>query len=275
MLDRDEAQRLPVVIPQEAIDETPKAFAWYEGPQGGAFTVPCQFKRYPNRPVNRTPMGYLHYVVDKCNERTKNIHSAFFDAIETYFEGLKAYARDHYAEFVIPFGTKHRGKRLQQCRDKPWIEWTTTKPFLIKKYTIYFTAVQYFLANPRHYTANRDIGKLLSATEYEDDLNLVQEDDEYEKNSFIDDGDTEEAREGEENSESAEAKQESTQPRDVDGAQSGPESHVQTTPFTGTASLGSAYRLGKYRNSSSPSMPFSSINSSNHRENKYSYMSCC
>lgn len=73
MLDRDEAQRLPVVTPQEAIDETPKAFAWYEGPQGGAFTVPCQFKRYPNRPVNRTPMGYLHYVVDKCNERTKNV----------------------------------------------------------------------------------------------------------------------------------------------------------------------------------------------------------
>lgn len=116
---------------------------------------------------------------------------------------------------------------------------------------------------------------MLSATEYEDDLNLVQEDDEYEKNSFIDDRDTEEAREGEENSESAEAKQESTQPRDVDGAQSGPESHVQTTPFTGTASLGSAYRLGKHRSSSSPSMPFSSIVSSNHREHKYSYMSCC
>ncbi len=193
---------------------------------------------------------------------------------------------------MIPFGTKHRGKRLQQCRDKPWIEWTTTKPFLIKKVCVRVSSVvlsdkfvssipstlqQSSISLPTHDITplTGTSGKLLSATEYEDDLNLVQEDDEYEKNSFIDDGDTEEAREGEENSESAEAKQESTQPRDVDGAQSGPESHVQTTPFTGTASLGSAYRLGKYRNSSSPSMPFSSINSSNHRENKYSYMSCC
>ncbi len=132
-----------------------------------------------------------------------------------------AYAGDHYAEFVIPFGTKHRGKRLQQCRDKLWMRWTTRKPSLTQKvcvrvsgwslrliriqYPIYFTAVQYFLDDPRHYTANRDIGELLSATEYEDDLDLEEEDsdDEYENDSFIDDGSIEEEREEGESSEAA------------------------------------------------------------------------
>ena len=73
MLDRDEAERLPVVIPQEVIDNNPDAFVWYEGPHGGGFTVPYQFKKYPNRPVNETPMGYLHYIVDKCSSYIKDV----------------------------------------------------------------------------------------------------------------------------------------------------------------------------------------------------------
>lgn len=45
---------------------------------------------------------------------------------------------------------------------------------------------------------------MLSTTEYEDDLDLVEEDDEYELNSFINDGpDTEEEHEEEESSETA------------------------------------------------------------------------
>ncbi|KAK0474061.1 hypothetical protein IW261DRAFT_1500277 [Armillaria novae-zelandiae] len=44
------------------------------------------------------------------------------------------YAEDHYAEFIVPgFSRKHRGKRLQQCRDKPWMEWTTKRPDLTNK----------------------------------------------------------------------------------------------------------------------------------------------
>ncbi|KAK0460057.1 uncharacterized protein EV420DRAFT_1534815, partial [Desarmillaria tabescens] len=117
MLGRDEAQRLPIVIPQDAIEEAPDDFVWYEGPQGGGFIVPQQFRKYSNRPVNETPMGYLYYIVDKCSAYTKNIYNAFFAAIDVYFEGLMEYARNHYAEFIVPFGKKHRGKRLQQCRD--------------------------------------------------------------------------------------------------------------------------------------------------------------
>ncbi|KAK0460054.1 uncharacterized protein EV420DRAFT_1534808 [Desarmillaria tabescens] len=289
MLDRDEAQRLPVVIPQDDIEEAPNDFVWYEGPQGGGFTVPPQFKKYPNRPVNETPIGYLYFIVDKCSARTKNIHSAFFEAIDVYFEGLMEYAKVHYAEFIIPFGMKHRGKRLQQCRDKPWMEWTTTKPSLTQKYPIYFTAVRYFLADKRHYNVTRDIGELLSATEYEDDLDLkeVQEregDDESENDSFIDDGDIEDEREEEESSDSADESEasnnteESAHTSDIDGSQSyvsndaDPEPDIPQTPsrkisLNNTASLGSAYRLGKRYNSRSASPTPLSPTLRKHRRN--------
>ncbi|KAK0477260.1 hypothetical protein IW261DRAFT_1634073 [Armillaria novae-zelandiae] len=206
MLDRDEADRLPVVIPQEDIDNDPEAFAWYEGPQGGGFTVPFQFKKYPNRPVNETPMGCLHYIVHKCSWYTKDIHWAFFDAIGTYFEGLREYAKDHHAEFIVP--------ALDGMDNKK----TGLDP----------EAVRYLLDNPRHYTANRDIGELLSVTQYEDDLDLIEEDDEYEINSFINDDDAEEDQEQEQESSSSETADnseassrtevESTQPSDVEGS---------------------------------------------------------
>ncbi|SJL15267.1 uncharacterized protein ARMOST_18757 [Armillaria ostoyae] len=137
-------------------------------------------------------------------------------------------------------------------------------------YTVYFKAVQYFLADTRHYNANRDIGQLLSATEYEDDLDLEEEeDDEYENDSFIDDGSIEEEREEGESSEAADESEasssieESTQASDAEGSQYcisddfDSEPYMQTPPckipLNGTASLGSAYRLGKRRDSSSPS----------------------
>ncbi|PBK95790.1 hypothetical protein ARMGADRAFT_748736 [Armillaria gallica] len=236
--DRDEAERLSVVIPQEVIDNKPDAFTWYEGPHGGGFTVPYQFKKYPNRPVNETPMGYLHYIVDKCSSYTKDIHSAFFEAIDTYFEGLKEYARDHYAEFIVPgFAKKHRGKRLQECRDKPLMEWTTKKPYLTQKYTVYFTAVQYFLDDTQHYIANRDIGELLSTTEYEDDLDFVKEDDEYEMNSFINDDTEEEHEENSEtadDSESSSSAEESTQLSDVESSQSDVSGGIDSEPYVQT-----------------------------------------
>ncbi|KAK0474047.1 hypothetical protein IW261DRAFT_1610691 [Armillaria novae-zelandiae] len=207
MLDRDEAEKLPVVIPQEHIDNDPEAFAWYEGPQGGGFTVPFQFKKYPTRPVNETPMGYLHYIVHKCNWYTKDIHWAFFDAIGIYVEGLMEYAEDHYAEFIVPgFSRKHRGKRLQAVRCVRVSETVLSD----------FKRLQ-------------DIGELLSATQYEDDLDLVEEDDEYEINSFINDDDAEEEKgQEQESSETADDSEassrtevESTQPSDVEGSESG------------------------------------------------------
>ncbi|KAK0477280.1 hypothetical protein IW261DRAFT_1609010 [Armillaria novae-zelandiae] len=131
-------------------------------------------------------------------------------------------------------------------------------------------AVRYLLDNPRHYTANRDIGELLSVTQYEDDLDLIEEDDEYEMNSFINDDDVEEEQEQEHGSSetaddseaSSRTEVESTQPSDVEGSQSGISGGIDSElsmwtpprmiPVNGMASLGSTYRLEKRHNSRSP-----------------------
>ncbi len=54
----------------------------------------------------------------------------FFDAVEVYFEGLMEYAKQHYADFVVPFGCKHIGKLLHQFEDEPWLKWTMRQPIL-------------------------------------------------------------------------------------------------------------------------------------------------
>ncbi|KAK0474109.1 hypothetical protein IW261DRAFT_584318 [Armillaria novae-zelandiae] len=190
--------------------------------------------------------------------------------LSTSATGLMEYAKDHHAEFIVPgFSRNHRGKRLQQCRDKPWMEWTTKRPGLTQKYIVYFTAVRYLLDNPRHCTANRDIGEFLSATQYEDDLDLALEDDEYEINSFINDDDAEEEQEQEQessetadDSEASSRAEEGTQPSDIEGSQSGISGGIdselslwtppRTIPVNGMASLGSTYRLEKRHNSCSP-----------------------
>ncbi|KAK0185648.1 hypothetical protein F5146DRAFT_1165666 [Armillaria mellea] len=229
MLDCDEAERLPAAIPQEDINNDPEAFTWYEGPEGGA-------------------MGYLHHILDKCNEYTKNIHSAFFDGIDTYFEGLMEYAMNHYAEFVIPFGTKHRGKQLQGCRDKPWMDWTTKRLDLTQKFSISSTT---HAITPRTGTSRTTNTK---STPYNDGPD-AEEHEEEESNETADD------------SEMSSSTERALQSSDVEGSQSGvsdgidSESRMQTPPHkipvNPTANLSSAYRLGKryYSRSSSPTPP--------------------
>jgi len=61
------------------------------------------------------------------------------------------------------------------------------------QYTIFFIAVEYWLANPRHYEVTRDIGELLSTSECADDIDLTGENDHCEDEptqsdlDFIDD----------------------------------------------------------------------------------------
>jgi hypothetical protein len=38
-----------------------------------------------------------------------------------------------YERLIVPFGQKHRGKRICQCRDKSWFLWTLTKKSLTEK----------------------------------------------------------------------------------------------------------------------------------------------
>ncbi|KAK0201471.1 hypothetical protein DFS33DRAFT_1347628 [Desarmillaria ectypa] len=138
------------------------------------------------------------------------------------------------------------------------MQWTTTKPSLTQKYPVYFTAVQYFLADIRHYNVIRYMGELLSATEYEDDLDLEEDDD----GDMEEDREEEDSSEATDESEASSSTEESTYTSDMDGSQSyvsdgvDPESDVQTPPrkilLHDTASLGSAYRLGERHDSRSP-----------------------
>lgn len=102
------------------------------------------------------------------------------NAIEVYVDGLRENAKENYLDFVVPFGQKHGGQTIGECRDKKWMAWSCTKQDLIDKYPIYFLAVDYHLQNPRHYNQTRDIGELLSASRYADDIDLQREEEQDE-----------------------------------------------------------------------------------------------
>jgi len=61
---------------------------------------------------------------------------SFVNGFEAYREGLETVVDDLYDQFVVPFGKKHRGKEIRQCRDKPWLLWAMGKRVLVKKVRI-------------------------------------------------------------------------------------------------------------------------------------------
>ncbi|SJL15265.1 uncharacterized protein ARMOST_18755 [Armillaria ostoyae] len=93
-----------------------------------------------------------------------------------YIEGLKEYAKREYSSFVVPFGRKHRGKRLDQCSDEEWMLRTMKQPILTDKWTVYFRAVEYFLDIPE-----LECDHSSERVEYVNDLDPRFEDDEEEK----------------------------------------------------------------------------------------------
>ncbi|KAK0244602.1 hypothetical protein EDD85DRAFT_205589 [Armillaria nabsnona] len=156
-MDRDEAQKTPVVIPPQGIKNDPERFLWYTGSEGGGFEVP--FKKYEGRLINDTPIHHLNRLIETSEENTKAKN--FFDAVEVYFEGLMEYATQHYADFVVPFGCKHIRKLLRQFEDEPWPKWTMRQPILTNNFPTYFTAIRFLLADKGHHW---DTSELLRAT---------------------------------------------------------------------------------------------------------------
>ncbi|KAK0185649.1 hypothetical protein F5146DRAFT_1144156 [Armillaria mellea] len=176
-MDHEEAECRPVDIDPNNILGNP-IFAWYTGSEGGGFIIPEGFKKYGSCYINDTPMGYLHLVKKSCQPD----HSLWltryvdlFSAINMYIDGLKEYANHEYLSFMVPFGRKHRGKRLDQCIDEEWMLWTMKQPILTDKWTVYFTAVEYFLKNPEQYEHTHEQAK------YMNNLDPRFEDDEEEK----------------------------------------------------------------------------------------------
>ncbi len=78
-MDRDEAQKTPVVIPPQDIKNDPERFLWYTGSQGGGFKV--SFKKYKGRLINDTPMHHLNRLVETSEENTKAVSLPPFTTI--------------------------------------------------------------------------------------------------------------------------------------------------------------------------------------------------
>ncbi|KAK0430748.1 hypothetical protein EV421DRAFT_243901 [Armillaria borealis] len=179
-MDREDAERRPVDIDPNNIHGNPIGFSWYTGSEGGGFVIPKAFKKYNSRCINDTPMGYLHFLVKKSRQSDYSLwltrYADLFSAINLYIEGLKEYAKREYSSFVVPFGRKHRGKRLDQCSDEEWMLWTMNQPILTDKWTVYFTAVDYFLENPE-----LEYDPTSERVEYVNDLDPRFEDDDEEK----------------------------------------------------------------------------------------------
>ncbi|KAJ3771539.1 hypothetical protein FB446DRAFT_740005 [Lentinula raphanica] len=102
-----------------------------------------------------------------------DIGQRFRSALDKYYQGLENYMHQwhNYENFIVPFGRTYRGLRISQVRDKEWFRWIQWKDDL-KEYRLFYSAVQLWLRNPRHYELNRDLGDRLSRTEYDDDLDL-------------------------------------------------------------------------------------------------------
>ncbi|KAJ3754276.1 hypothetical protein EV360DRAFT_86995 [Lentinula raphanica] len=114
----------------------------------------------------------LEWYVENYRSGT-DIGQRFRSALDKYYKGLENYMHQwhNYENFIVPFGRTYRGLRISQVRDKEWFRWIQWKDDL-KEYRLFYSAVQLWLRNPRHYELNRDLGDRLSRTEYDDDLDL-------------------------------------------------------------------------------------------------------
>ncbi|EDQ99889.1 uncharacterized protein LACBIDRAFT_315100 [Laccaria bicolor S238N-H82] len=160
----------------DPIDPGDGSLDWYYGDHAGGMVF--DFGKHKGRQLHAICLDYIAwwYTTRTASGRSHPTLSA----IEVYVDGLREYAKENYLDFVVPFGQKHGGQTIGECRDKKWMAWSCRKQDLIDKYPIYFLAVDYHLQNPRHYNQTRDIGELLSASRYADDIDLQHEEEQDE-----------------------------------------------------------------------------------------------
>ncbi|KAF8066954.1 hypothetical protein FPV67DRAFT_1497207 [Lyophyllum atratum] len=161
---------------------------WYYNGDAGGYVL--KFGKNRSKKIHETSISYMHW----CDRYFRNRSHPVLKANQNFINGLTEYARTNYGDFRVPFGRKHQGKKISECRDKQWLLWARSKEILREKYPVFFTAVEYWLDNPRHQGVKRDIGELLHRTEYEDDLDLENQNMDYENEEptqsdldFIDD----------------------------------------------------------------------------------------
>ncbi|KAJ7757519.1 hypothetical protein B0H16DRAFT_1721250 [Mycena metata] len=153
------------------VDAEDKAFwGWYYNPDAGGMELP--FPKYRGQPMHSVDIPYLEFCATKTKRRD------FVDAFEKYHAGLlgliEGEGRYDYEEFRVPFGRSiEQDKPLRKCRDQKWLRWCAKKQFLLDKHPLFFLAVDRWLAKPQKFERTRDVGELLSASQYEDELNLT------------------------------------------------------------------------------------------------------
>ncbi|KAF8529383.1 hypothetical protein JB92DRAFT_2861766 [Gautieria morchelliformis] len=156
----------PITLPFQ--DEEGDPDSWYWEEHAGGMVV--NFGKHRGKKIHEVSLSYLLWCRRTFEEDARN--RPFLNALDYYYSGLEDCLEQEYERFIVPFGQKHRGKTIRQCRDKNWLVWARKKPELVKKHPLFFQAVKKWLDNPNHQQVVRDIGESLAATEYEDDLNL-------------------------------------------------------------------------------------------------------
>jgi len=146
-------------------DEDP-VWSWYYGADAGGHIL--EFGKYKNRELKlyEARLRYLAFTRKHCSASRRD----FIEAFDRYSAGLEAGIEEHYGRFVVPFGKKHRGKTIQECRDKPWLLWTQQQRYLTERHPIYFSAVQQWLDHTKQHLAVREVGQLCHPHDYEADM---------------------------------------------------------------------------------------------------------
>ncbi|KAF8876661.1 hypothetical protein BD779DRAFT_1559881 [Infundibulicybe gibba] len=144
------------------------SWEWYFGENAGGYLL--WFGKHEGKRLHQIPEPYLRWCLENIN------HPRVLSAVKIYYTGLEALTKTDYDRFIIPFGTKHKGQTIRQCQ-----------------FPLFFLAVDQWLGNPRKYGVQRDIGDLLRASEYHDDIDIKAGGSDDEPNSsddeFIDDSD--------------------------------------------------------------------------------------
>lgn len=139
------ATPLPFHLPLQDNDSD---FPWYWQSTGGGFKV--NFGKHRDTEIHNLSLSYLHFCRHSEGLSTSRFVSGvrdymhacctnflqqklFRDAFDVFYNGLHDMIEKCYGEFIVPFGTKHRGQKVCKVRDKEWLMWAQTKPKLVSK----------------------------------------------------------------------------------------------------------------------------------------------
>ncbi|KAF8886234.1 hypothetical protein CPB84DRAFT_1547759 [Gymnopilus junonius] len=101
----------PIVEPEDEL-----SYDWYYSREAGGYVL--TFGKFHGRRMHAASLSYLYW----C-DRTFDYDQRrrLLDAFHNFHVGLEEYVKTNYGDFIVPFGRKHRGKTISQCRDKPWL----------------------------------------------------------------------------------------------------------------------------------------------------------